>query len=121
MATEPFDPDQNPVRANRGIVVVVIALGLLLIVGMGGLLYGIVAQVGKPEEGTARAPASLPPTASNPEIGQAVRGLTAVADRLYLHIILPDGREVVRAYGEDGRLIYEIDPTTPTASEAGEN
>jgi hypothetical protein len=117
MASEPLDPDEDPVRANRGIIIVVVALGVLLIAGVAGLIYGIVTQMGKPEA-PAEIAAPVAPAAPVPRLepvppGAAVRGMTAADGVLYLHLVLPDGREVVRAYDRDGTPLFEIDPTAP--------
>ena len=99
MSAHDIDPNEHPVRANRGIVSVVIILSILIVLGLGGLVYGMATKAGKLGKGDA-APAA----------GHRVRSMSAAGGTLYLNLVLPDGREVVRAYNSGGTLLYEIEP-----------
>lgn len=115
MANLDIDPNEHPVRANRGIVIVVVTLGALIVLGLGGLVYGIAMKAGKLGDSEPAASLEVAPehavVRSELRRGSDVRGLmsmTAAGDRLYLHIRRDDGQEVVRAYDAMGALIYEI-------------
>lgn len=122
MSEHGIDPNEHPVRANRGIVIVVVTLGILIVLGLGGLVYGIAMKAGKLGEDeqpvvgevevSSSAPSSpaLSSSAPSPPAGYTVRSMTAADGTLYLHLILPDGREVVRAYDRTGEQVYEIEP-----------
>lgn len=103
------DLNDHPVRANRGIVSVVVVLGVLIVIGLGGLVYGIAQKAGKLGQSET---AEIAPV-SNPvyDAGQGrLVGMTADAGILYLHIRLGDGRDIIKAYNPDGGLIYQVSP-----------
>lgn len=117
MAQNDIDPNEHPVRANRGIVIVVATLGVLIVLGLGGLVYGIAMKAGKlgssdSPETSATVPAPIPTPAPGGAPG-GVLSMTADGGRLYLLIRTEDGRDVVRAYDSTGTLLYEVDPATP--------
>lgn len=111
MANLDIDPNEHPVRANRGIVIVVVTLGVLIVLGLGGLVYGIAMKAGKLGEDDPPAMEETVEDRPLPRSEPGVAGLmsmTADGDRLYLHIRRDDGREVVRAHDASGALIYEL-------------
>lgn len=117
MSSNQIDPNENPVRANRGIVTIVVVLGILIVLGLGGLVYGIAMKAGKlgetnePESTTPQTSEVTPPPLV--QTGTAVRGMTTGNGRLYVHVVLPDGSERIRVFDAGGTLLHEIDPITP--------
>ncbi|MBO6838263.1 MAG: hypothetical protein RLW87_04205 [Alphaproteobacteria bacterium] len=122
MAQNDFDPNENPVRANRGIVIVVATLGVLIVLGLGGLVYGIAMKAGKlgssdapqsaQNDAAAPAPAAPMPVPA-PSVATSASGIvsmTADAGILYIHIRTDEGRDIVRAYDRQGVMLFEIDP-----------
>lgn len=120
MAQNDIDPNEHPVRANRGIVIVVATLGVLIVLGLGGLVYGIAMKAGKLGSSDNRdvgvaapaEPAMSSPSAPSMEMSSDRRVLSMTADggRLYLLIRAEDGGERVRAYDSTGTLLYEVNP-----------
>lgn len=123
MSSNQIDPNEHPVRANRGIVTIVVVLGILIVLGLGGLVYGIALKAGKlgesetPPQTVEEAADTTQSGSTQPVVppmlmqtGTIVRGMTAEDGRLYLHVVLPDGAERVRAYDAEGNLLHEIDP-----------
>lgn len=106
MSDTPNDPNDNPFRANRGILVIVIALGAAIVIGVGALIYGILQKSGKPPEPET---ATSQPSLSAPS-DAVIRGMMAADGILYLHIQDEEGREILRAYDGTGRMMFEIDP-----------
>ncbi len=111
MSDTPNNPDDDPFRANRGILVIVIALGAAIVIGVGALIYGILQKSGKspePETADVQTVMTSPSLPASPDT--AIRGMMAVDGILYLHIQNGKGREILRAYDGTGRMIFEIDP-----------
>jgi hypothetical protein len=118
MANTDFDPNEHPIRANRGIVIVVAALGALIVLGVGILIYGVSTQTGKRQaEPTELAVEEAPgvsgrTVSASPPLGSvSVLSMTADGGRLYLLVRKSNGESVIRALDATGALIYEVPVT----------
>jgi len=95
---------------------VVIAMGLLLIVGVTVLVYLIVSGAGKSAGGAAgetgvepmRAPASV-----GLQEGERLVEMRPDGPRLYLHIDGPDGARILVLESQTGAPLGEIDLSAP--------
>ncbi|MEQ8440365.1 MAG: hypothetical protein RIM33_18420 [Alphaproteobacteria bacterium] len=111
MTNDTIDPNEHPIRANKGIVTVVVTLGLLIILGLGGLVYGMAMKaqgLGSEEATSSTAPAAPQiPVADSGAIQSVTNGPSG---RILIEMRDADGRETVRVYDRDGAFLFEIDP-----------
>ncbi|HET8726859.1 MAG TPA: hypothetical protein VFO41_05040 [Alphaproteobacteria bacterium] len=96
----------------RAIKFLVIAMGLVLIVGFTVVAYEIVRRSGAPEREVAVDPVVEPatnrPFAASLDLPAEARvGAVAATDaRVVVHVIMPDG----------GDILYSLDPVTGTVA-----
>jgi hypothetical protein len=64
----------------------VIVMGVLIVLGVGGLIYGLAMRVELPRAGAADGTIALP-------AGARVLDMAAAGDRLVLRVALPDASE----------------------------
>jgi len=112
MTNDTIDPNEHPIRANKGIVIVVVTLGILIIIGLGGLVYGIALKaqgLGSDEEVPPTAVIDATPVDVPSGVIQSVT--TNASGRILIEVRDGSGRETVRVYDRDGSFLFEIDPT----------
>ena len=115
MSKKPFEPTEHPFRRHKGLVILVASLGMLIILGFVGLVYGIAQKASKsnaPETETMPS-AAVPPTIPMVPGGITVLGMTAADGSVYLTLRLVDGSTVLRGYDETGQQLFETPLTSP--------
>ncbi|NMM43138.1 hypothetical protein HH303_01525 [Rhodospirillaceae bacterium KN72] len=115
MSAQPTEPEQHPASNHKALVAVVVFLGVLIVLGLGGLVYGLMTRTGKSEVPQTVTQTIEPAKAANtPALadlpGRRVVGMTAADGILYLHVLDDDGQERIRAYDSGGGLLFEVDP-----------
>lgn len=105
------DSNDHPVRANRGIVTVVVILGVLIVLGLGGLVYGIALKAGKLGQPEPEKSETRPVEGASSEIsGRRIVGMNVDSGRLYLHVMHEDGRELIQVYNSEGKKLFDVIP-----------
>ena len=114
MSDQPFEPNENPFRKHKGIVFVVVTLGILIVLGFAGLVYGIALKASKSTEDAPPAVSTSQPLPPVPMIsgGSSALGMAAGDGNVYLTLRLDDGTTVLRAYDEQGALLFETPVST---------
>ena len=115
MSAQPTEPEQHPASNHKPLVALVVFLGVLIVLGLGGLVYGLMTRTGKSEVPQAATQAAEPTAVSNIPAtvdvsGRHVIGMTAADGILYLHVLDDAGQERIRAYDSGGGLLFEVDP-----------
>lgn len=109
----PDEKAESVIHNNRGIVIVVATLGALIILAVGGMIYGIMTKSGKhsdaPVTEQADTAPSIPQAAPITGMGTILE-VNSQPGRLYLHIRTKSGAEILRIYDENGILISELEP-----------
>lgn len=112
MDTEPFAPQENPFRKHKGIVAIVVGLGVLIIIGFAALVYGIALKASKPD--ASKAVASMP---ENPEIvitaggENTVLAMTAADGIVYITLRLKDGSILLQGFDDQGLPLFSTPMT----------
>jgi hypothetical protein len=99
MDTVTVGKTENRGPAYRGLLAVVIILGVLIVVGLGALVVGFVMRLG------GHAPSHNQPSAFVPPAGARVLSAEASGDRLVLRLRTPSQEEIDIVDTENGRLI----------------
>lgn len=115
MSDQPFEPEENPFRKHRGIVFIVAALGILILLGFAGLVYGIALKASKSEvvetnstdDDARRIGASAISPVPRIAEGESVLGMTAGDGNVYVSLRLSDGRIVLRGFDAQGAFLFE--------------
>ena len=115
MSAQPTEPEQHPASNHKPLVALVVFLGVLIVLGLGGLVYGLMTRTGKSEvpQATTQMVEPAAPVAVDPS-GLRVIGMTAADGILYLHVLDDNGQERIRAYDSGGGLLFEVDPNPGT-------
>ncbi len=83
----------------------VIFLGVLIVIGLGILVYGIATKAGKLADGPATVEAA---SVTLPE-GATIVEMTSGEGRLYLHVEGPDAGQSIYIFDDRGRHLGTID------------
>jgi len=95
--------NENRGPAYRGLLAVVIILGVLIVVGLGALVVGMVMRF------NGRAPAHRDASIFVPPAGARIISVLSSGDRLILHLRTPAGEEIDIVNTEDGRPVAHFD------------
>lgn len=101
--------NENRGPAYRGLLAVVIILGVLIVLGLGALIVGFVTRFGGHSSAPGPASVFVPPR------NASVLGMQANGDRLILHLRMRSGEEVDVVDTENGRLVahFAFAPARP--------
>jgi hypothetical protein len=94
---------ENRGPAYRGLLAVVIILGVLIVAGLGILLAGLVMRVGGRTPEHAQATVFVPPR------GARVLSVQASGNRLVLYLRTPSGEEIDIVNEENGRPVAHFE------------
>jgi hypothetical protein len=103
MDTVAVGKSENRGPAYRGLLAVVITLGVLIVVGLTVLVAGLVTRLG------GRAPMHAPASVFTPPAGARVLGVQTGGDRLILHLRTLSGEEIDIVDTENGRLVAHFE------------
>lgn len=101
--------NENRGPAYRGLLAVVILLGVLIVVGLGALVVGLVLRF------KGHVPAPRQASVFVPPAGARIISVQASGDRLILHLRTPSGEEIDVVSTEDGRPVahFAFPPARP--------
>jgi hypothetical protein len=99
MDTVTVGKSENRSPAYRGMLAVVIILGVLIVVGLGALVVGVAMRLG------GHAPSHNHPSVFVPPTGAHVLAVETSGDRVVLHLRTASGEEIDIVDTENGRLV----------------
>lgn len=109
-ATLPANDDPKGAPSNRGLTVIVIVLGVLIVLAFGALVIGFVTRLGGHGE-TSSSAGGEPTRYTLPMGSKILQVQLTTPNRIIMAVQTPTGNEVDIFDTDTGRLVGQIKPT----------